>query len=145
MGVFRNRRMVVKTWLKEFKAFAIRGNVMEIAVAVIIGGAFGKIVTSFVGDLVMPLVGLISGGINLSGLVFTLGDASIRYGAFLQAVVDFFVVALVVFLLVKAVNRVFPKPQGEVPAVLATKECPYCFMTIPSKATRCPHCTSALE
>lgn len=131
--------------LKEFKEFALRGNVIDLAVGVIIGGAFGKIISSLVGDILMPLIGLLTGGINFSGLALTVGDATVRYGAFLQAVVDFVIVAFTVFLFVRAFNRMRAKPQpAPVPAEPTTKECPYCFSTIPIKATRCPYCTSTL-
>ncbi|MBO9369398.1 MAG: large conductance mechanosensitive channel protein MscL [Chloroflexi bacterium] len=131
--------------LKEFKEFALRGNVMDLAIGVIIGGAFGKIVSSLVGDVLMPILGLLTGGINLSGLSFTVGEATVRYGAFLQAVVDFLIIAFAVFLFVRAFNRARAKPQpAPAPAEPTTKECPYCFSTIPIKATRCPYCTSTL-
>jgi len=97
----------------EFKEFAMKGNVMDLAVAVIIGGAFGKIVTSLVGDVIMPLVGLIMGGLNFSSLSITIGDAVIKYGAFLQNVVDFLIIAWVIFMMVKALNRVHKKEEAE--------------------------------
>ncbi len=131
--------------LKEFKEFALRGNVIDLAVGVIIGGAFGKIVSSLVGDILMPLIGLLTGGINLSGLEFTVGEAAVRYGAFLQAVVDFLTVAFAIFFFVRAFNRLRARPEpAPAPAEPTTKECPYCFSTIPIKATRCPYCTSTL-
>ena len=92
--------------MKEFKAFAMRGNVVDLAVAVIIGGAFGKIVTSLVADVVMPIVGLLLGGVNFSGLSITVGDAVIKYGAFIQAIVDFLIIAWVIFLALKALTKV---------------------------------------
>lgn len=131
--------------LKEFKEFALRGNVVDLAVGVIIGGAFGKIVSSLVGDVLMPLIGLITGGINLSGLAFTVGEATVRYGAFLQAVVDFLIIAFSVFIFVRLFNRLRAEPKPAAAAEPTTKECPYCFSTIPIKATRCPHCTSTLS
>jgi large conductance mechanosensitive channel len=91
-------------WLQEFKTFIQRGNVIDLAVAVIIGAAFGKIVTSLVGDIIMPVIGIVTRGVNISGLAFTLDDAVLKYGAFLQAVIDFLIVAFCVFLLVKAIN-----------------------------------------
>jgi large conductance mechanosensitive channel len=131
--------------LKEFKEFALRGNVMDLAIGVIIGGAFGKIVSSLVGDVLIPILGLLTGGINLSGLSFTVGEATVRYGAFLQAVVDFLIIAFAVFLFVRAFNRARAKPQpAPASAEPATKECLYCFSSIPIKATRCPYCTSTL-
>lgn len=128
---------------KEFKAFVMRGNVMDLAVAVIIGGAFGKIVASLVNDIIMPLIGLLLGGVSFSSLSITVGEAAINYGLFIQAIVDFLIVALVIFLLVKGLNSLKKKPEP-VAAEPTTKECPHCFTTIPIKATRCPHCTSQL-
>jgi len=127
--------------LKEFKEFAIRGNVMDLAVAVIIGGAFGKIVTSFVNDLIMPLIGLLLGGISFTDLAITVGGAVIKWGAFVQSIIDFIIIAFVIFLLVRAMNRLKRQP----PATPTTKECQYCSTTIPLKATRCPNCTSELK
>ncbi len=128
--------------LEEFKKFAMRGNVMDLAIGVIIGGAFGKIVASFVGDVLMPLIGLLLGGIDFSGLAFTIGKAVVKYGAFLQSVVDFLIIAFVIFLMVKGINKLTEKPAA--PTAPTTKECPYCLSTIPIKATRCPNCTSQL-
>lgn len=127
--------------LKEFKDFAMRGNVMDLAIAVIIGGAFGKIIASLVNDILMPLIGLLLGGLNFSGLAVQVNEAVIAYGLFIQAVVDFVIVAFVIFLLVRAMNRM-KKPEPV--AAPTTKECPYCFSAIPLKATRCPNCTSQL-
>ncbi len=126
--------------LKEFKEFAMRGNVMDLAVGVIIGGAFGKIVDSLVNDLLMPIVGIFLGGIDFSGLSFTVGGAQIKYGNFIQAIVNFIIIAFVIFLMVRAMNRL----KREEPKMPTTKECPHCFTTIPLKATRCPNCTSEL-
>lgn len=127
--------------LKEFREFAIRGNVMDLAVAVIIGGAFGKIITSLVGDVLMPLIGLVLGGINFSEQAIPLGgDAALRWGAFVQSIIDFVIIAFVIFLLVRAMNRL----KREEPVTPTTRECPHCFTTIPLKATRCPNCTSQL-
>jgi large conductance mechanosensitive channel len=127
--------------LKEFREFAIRGNVMDLAVAVIIGGAFGKIITSLVDDILMPLIGLVLGGVDFSALAFTVGSAEVRWGAFVQAIVDFLIVAFVIFMLVRAMNRL----KREEPTTPTTKECPYCASTIPLKAVRCPDCTSQLQ
>jgi large conductance mechanosensitive channel len=127
--------------LKEFREFAIRGNVMDLAVAVIIGGAFGKIVTSLVDNVLGPLIGLVMGGIDLSGLKTQIGDAVIEWGLFLQSIIDFIIIAFVIFLLVRAINRL----KREEPVTPTTKECPYCFTTIPLKASRCPNCTSELK
>jgi large conductance mechanosensitive channel len=141
--------------LKEFKEFAMRGNVMDLAVAVIIGGAFGKIIASLVNDVLMPLIGILLGGLSFSGLFVALdgnpyetleaaqaaGAATLNYGLFIQAIVDFVIVAFVIFLLVRTMNRMKkPEPAAEP----TTKDCPHCFSTIPIKATRCPNCTSQL-
>jgi large conductance mechanosensitive channel len=130
--------------LKEFKAFVMRGNVMDLAVAVIIGGAFGKIVSSLVSDIIMPLIGLIIGGIDFSSLSFTLGNAVVTYGNFINNIVDFLIIALVIFMMIKAVDSLQKKPAPVV-AEPTTKDCPYCCSTIPIKATRCPNCTSELK
>lgn len=127
--------------LKEFREFVIRGNVMDLAVAVIIGGAFGKIVTSLVNDLLMPLIGLLFGGINFSDQAITVGGAVVKWGAFVQSIIDFILVAFVIFLLVRALNRL----KRQEPTTPTTKECQYCFSTIPLKAVRCPNCTSELK
>ena len=119
----------------------MRGNVLDLAIAVIIGGAFGKIITSLVNDILMPLIGLIMGGVNFSELSFQVGNAVIKWGAFIQSVVDFLIVAFVIFLIVRTMNR-FKKPAPV--AAPTTKECPRCFTMIPLKATRCPNCTSEL-
>jgi len=129
--------------LKEFKDFAMRGNVMDLAIAVIIGGAFGKIITSLVNDVLMPLIGLILGGLDFSELSFSVGNAVVMYGAFIQSIVDFTIVAFVIFLLVRTMNNMQKKP-APAPAEPTTKECPHCFTTISIKATRCPNCTSQL-
>jgi len=126
--------------LKEFREFAIRGNVMDLAVAVIIGGAFGKIITSLVSDVLMPVIGLVLGGVNFSELSITVGAAVIKWGAFVQSIIDFLIIAFVIFLLVRAMNRM----KREEPVTPTTKECPHCFTTIPLKAARCPNCTSQL-
>ena len=144
--------------LKEFKEFAMRGNVLDMAVGIIIGAAFGRIVSSVVNDIIMPPIGLVLGHVDFSNLFINLsgthydtladakkaGAAVISYGTFLNTVIDFLIVAFVVFLLVKQVNRMM-KPQP-VPAPPPTKECPYCMSGgIPLKATRCPHCTGQLQ
>jgi large conductance mechanosensitive channel len=126
--------------LKEFREFTIRGNVMDLAIAVIIGGAFGKIVTSLVDDILMPLIGLVMGGINFSEQAIVVGGAEVRWGAFVQNIIDFLIIALVIFLLVRAINRL----KRDEPTTPTTKECPHCFTTIPLKAARCPNCTSEL-
>lgn len=143
--------------VKEFKDFAMRGSVVDLAVGIIIGGAFGKIVTSLVGDLLMPPIGKLMGNVNFSDLFLSLdtektagltslaqakeaGAAVIAYGAFLSVVIDFVIVAFCIFLLVKLMNRLKRVP----PAAPTTKECGFCLSTIPIKASRCAHCTSAL-
>jgi large conductance mechanosensitive channel len=126
--------------LKEFREFAIRGNVMDLAVAVIIGGAFGKIITSLVSDVLMPVIGLVMGGVNFSELSITVGAAVIKWGAFVQSIIDFIIIAFVIFMLVRAMNRM----KRDEPVTPTTKECPHCFTTIPLKAARCPNCTSQL-
>jgi large conductance mechanosensitive channel len=142
--------------LKEFKDFVMRGNVLDLAVAVIIGGAFGKIVTSFVNDVLMPPIGLLLGGVNFADLFISLngqsyasladaqaaGAPTLNYGVFLNTVIDFLIVAFVIFLIIKAANRM-KKPEPA-PATPTTKECPHCFTAIPIKASRCPNCTSQL-
>ncbi len=127
---------------KEFKEFVMRGNVLDMAVGVIIGGAFGKIVGSLVNDILMPLVGLLMGGVNFSELSVTVGSATIMWGLFLQTVVDFLIIAFVIFLIVKTANNMKKAPA---PADPTTKECPHCISTISIKATRCPNCTSELK
>ena len=127
--------------LNDFKAFIMRGNVLDLAVAVIIGGAFGKIVSSLVDDIIMPLIGLIIGGINFTGLIFTVGNAKVTYGNFIQNIVDFLIIAIVIFLMVKAISSLQKPAPAAAPT---TKECPRCFTTISIKATRCPNCTSEL-
>lgn len=129
--------------IKEFKAFIMRGNVVDLAVAVIIGGAFGKIVTSLVSDIVMPVIGLIIGGIDFTGLAVTIGSAKVTYGNFINNIIDFLIIALVIFLMIKVIDNLKKKP-APVLAEPTTKECPRCFTAIPIKATRCPHCTSEL-
>lgn len=130
--------------IKDFKEFIMRGNVIDLAVAVIIGGAFGKIISSLVSDIIMPLIGLIIGGIDFSGLAFTIGNAKMTYGNFINNVIDFLIIALVIFLMIKGIESLKKKP-APVAAEPDTKDCPYCFTTIPIKATRCPHCTSELK
>ncbi len=130
--------------LKEFKDFAMRGNVLDLAVAVIIGGAFGKIIASLVNDVLMPIIGLVMGGVNFSELAFTVGAAVVKWGAFVQAIIDFIIIAFVIFMIVKAANATKKKEAPAPAAEPTTKECPHCFTTISIKATRCPNCTSEL-
>lgn len=126
---------------KEFKEFVMRGNVLDLTVGVIIGGAFGKIVGSLVNDILMPLIGLLMGGINFGELSVTVGAAQIKWGLFVQSIIDFLIVAFVIFLIVKSANRMKKAPP---PADPTTKDCPHCFSAISIKATRCPNCTSEL-
>lgn len=141
--------------LKEFKEFAIRGNVMDMAVGIIIGAAFGKIVTSFVKDIIMPPIGLLMGGVDFSNLFINLsstsyatlaeaqkaGAATINYGAFINTVIDFVIIAFAIFLVIKQMNRLKKEPS---PADPTTKQCPACLSTIPINAKKCAHCTSDL-
>lgn len=147
--------------LKEFKDFAMRGNVVDMAVGIIIGGAFGTIVKSMVEDVLMPPIGMLLGGVDFANFFLTLregtvpgpyaslaaareaGAVLISYGVFLNAVISFLIVAFAVFLLIKGINKL--QREKEVPpAAPTTKECPFCASTIALKATRCPHCTSTL-
>jgi large conductance mechanosensitive channel len=144
--------------LKEFRSFVMRGNVIDLAVAVIIGGAFGKIVTSFVNDIIMPPIGLLLGRvdfgslyINLSGETYSslaeaqaAGAPTINYGAFINTVVDFVIIAAVIFVVVRALHRLESRKKEEA-APPTTKECPQCLSTIPIKATRCAYCTSPVQ
>lgn len=145
--------------LKEFKEFAIKGNAVDMAVGIIIGAAFGSIITSMVKDLIMPPISLLSGGLDWSNKFMVLRDApggpfktaadavkagaiTWNYGNFVTLVVNFLIVAFCIFLLVRALNKLKqPKPGAAAPV---SKECPFCLMTIPIKATRCPHCTSEM-
>ena len=143
--------------LREFKEFALRGNVIDMAIGLIIGAAFGKIITSFVNDILMPPIGLLLGNVDFSNLFVNLsgqpyatlaeaqaaGAATINYGLLINTVLDFIIVAFVVFLFVRQVNRM--RREEEAPPAEPTKECPHCLSTVPLKATRCPHCTSELE
>ena len=149
--------------LKEFKEFIMRGNVLDLAVAVIIGAAFGRIVSSLVGDVLMPPIGRLVGKIDFSSIVIPLarpegvdltkltlktaqelGLPVIKIGLFLNNVIDFVIVAFVIFLVIKLVNRLNRK-KTVTPAEPTTKECPFCFTAIPIKAVRCPNCTSELR
>jgi large conductance mechanosensitive channel len=137
--------------IKEFKEFAVKGNVLDMAVGIIIGAAFGKIVTSFVSDVLMPPIGVALGRVDFSNLFIDLsgthpqsvekakaaGAATLNYGVFLNSVVDFLIVAFVIFLIVRQANKLRPP-------VALTKECPRCLSTVPAKATKCAHCTSEL-
>ena len=141
---------------KEFKAFAMRGNVLDLAVAVVIGAAFGTIVTSFVNDILMPPLGLALGRVNFADLFVALnrqsypnlaaakaaGAPTINYGIFINTILNFLIIAFAVFLLIQQVNRFTAKPTP--PPSPTTRECPFCLLTIPLNATRCAHCTSEL-
>ncbi|MED1915127.1 large conductance mechanosensitive channel protein MscL [Bacillus thuringiensis] len=144
--------------LKEFKEFALKGNVMDLAVGVVIGGAFGKIVTSLVNDIITPMIGLLLGKVDFSGLFINLSGvpyttiaeakkanaATLNYGLFLNSVIDFVIIAFSIFIVIKQLNR-FKRKQEVEKAPETTKECPHCISAIPIKATRCPNCTSMLE
>jgi large conductance mechanosensitive channel len=143
------------SFLKEFREFAVKGNVIDLAVGVIIGGAFGKIVTSLVNDIVMPLITLVTGKLSFENMFIALdggtyetleaaknaGASTFNYGTFLTNVIDFLIIALVIFIFVKQINRFKRKPE---PAPATTKECPFCRTSIHKDATRCPNCTSEL-
>lgn len=147
----------MKKFLEDFKAFAMRGNVIDMAVGVIIGGAFGKITTSLVSDIFMPLLGVITGGINFSGLFYALdgnayasieaateaGVGTLNYGLFIQNIIDFVIIALCMFMVVRLMNK-FHHEQTEAPAK-EPRLCPFCKSEIAEDATRCPHCTSMLD
>jgi len=142
--------------LKEFKEFAMRGSVLDMAVGIVIGAAFGKIITSFVGDVLMPPIGVILGKVDFSNLFLNLsgksystiaeakaaGAATLNYGIFINTVIDFLIVAFMIFLLVRQVNRWKTPAPAPMPV---TKDCPYCCSAIPTKATRCPNCTSEVR
>lgn len=146
----------MKKFFKEFKEFAMKGNVLDMAIGVIIGGAFGKIVSSLVNDLLMPLIGMLLGGTNLSGAFYALdgnsypsieaaqtaGVGTLNYGLFIQTIIDFLIIALCIFSVLKMINKFFAKPE---PEKEDPRKCDYCFMVIPDEATRCPHCTSELH
>jgi len=148
--------------LKEFKEFALKGNVLDMAVGIVIGAAFGTIIGSLVADVIMPPIGLLLGNVDFSNLFLILkegkvagpyaslaaakaaGAVSINIGIFVNTVINFIIVAFAIFLLIRNVNRMKRKEEAP-PSVPATKECPHCFTTIPIKASRCPHCTSELK
>jgi len=147
--------------LKEFKEFAMRGNVVDMAVGIIIGAAFGTIVRSLVSDVIMPPIGLLLGNVDFTNLFVVLkegatagpyaaladaqaaGAVTLNFGVFINTIISFIIVAFAVFLVIRSINRM--KKEEEAPAEPTTKECPHCFTTIPIKATRCPHCTSQLS
>ena len=132
----------MKKFIEEFKAFALRGNVMDMAIGVIIGGAFTSIVTSLTENLINPILGLF-GGTDLSGFVLNLGGVELRYGAFITSVINFLIMAFVLFCLLKAVNKLTALgKKPEAPAEPTTKTCPFCCSEIPIKAVKCVHCGS---
>lgn len=148
--------------LKEFKEFAMRGNVIDMAVGIIIGAAFGTIVSSFVADIIMPPIGLLLGNVDFSNLFMVLkegkvtgpyetvaaaktaGAVTLNYGVFFNTIISFLIVAFAVFLVIRNVNRLKRKEEAP-PAAPTTKECPYCISVIPVKAVRCPHCTAEIK
>lgn len=158
----------MKKFFQEFKEFAMRGNVMDMAVGVIIGSAFGAIVTSFINDMIMPLIGLLTGNASFQDqfailklpegveraavtsldVAKELGVTTLNYGAFITAVINFLIMALVIFTMIKAINKLTSlkkkDEKEEAPAEPTTKECPFCKTEIPIGASRCPHCTSEL-
>ena len=137
----------MKKFFEEFKEFAVKGNVMDMAVGIIIGGAFTAIVTSLVNDIISPLIGTLF-GMDFSKLVANVNGAEIAYGNFIMAIVNFILVALVIFILIKNINKLreaTKEPEPEVEEEPTTKVCPFCKSEIPIEATRCPHCTSQLE
>lgn len=150
--------------LKEFKEFATKGNIMDLAVGVVIGGAFQSIINSLVEDIIMPAISIVTGKVDFSDMMFTVGEASIKYGNFITAIVNFIIIAFSIFLAITYINKLNKKMEaislGQVekinkklgkskkdePAPEPTvKICPHCFSEINYKATRCPHCTSELE
>jgi len=152
--------------LKEFKEFALKGNIMDMAVGVVIGGAFQKIVNSLVNDIIMPAISVITGNVDFSDMVFTVGDASIKYGSFITTIVDFLIIAFSIFLVIKYLNKLnklkelgdlaaskldkdgkfikHKEQEVEEPKEPETKVCPYCLTDVKYHATKCPHCTSEL-
>ena len=151
----------MKKFMEEFKTFVMRGNVLDLAVGVIIGGAFQKIITSMVNDIIMPVITLITGGIDFKQWFLALdgntyatledaqkaGAATLNYGVFITEVINFLIIAFVIFMIVRTVNKISEaaKPKEEVPAAPTTKKCPHCCSEIAIEATRCPNCTSVLE
>lgn len=150
--------------LKEFKEFAMKGNIIDMAIGVIIGGAFQKIVTSLVNDIIMPAIAIFTGRVDFSDLVFTIGSSSIKYGAFITTIVDFLIIAFSIFIAIRSINKLNDKTKENMEKMAkknkffkkkkkkeepklepTTKICPYCLLEVPIKATRCCHCTSNLE
>ena len=139
----------MKAFMKEFKEFISRGNVMDMAVGVIIGGAFTAIVTSLVDDIIMPLISLLTGGFDFSNLCIVLGEgegaATFNYGSFITAIINFLLIALVIFLMLKAINKFTKKKEEEKAEEPTEKDCPYCYSKINIKATKCPCCGSDIK
>ncbi len=150
--------------LKEFKEFALKGNIMDMAIGVIIGGAFQKIVTSLVNDIIMPAISIFTGKVDFSDLVFTVGNSSIKYGSFITTIVDFLIIAFSIFIAIRTINKLNDRAKQDLDKMAkknkflkkrkvkeepvpepTTKICPFCLSEINIKATRCPHCTSELE
>ena len=153
--------------LKEFKEFALKGNIMDMAIGVVIGGAFQKIVNSLVNDIIMPAISVLTGKVDFSDMVFTVGNASIKYGNFITTIVDFLIIAFSIFIVVKYINKLnklkelgdlaaskldkdgkfikHKEQEVEQPKEPETKVCPYCLTDVKYHATRCPHCTSELN
>ena len=150
--------------LKEFKEFAMKGNIIDMAIGVIIGGAFQKIVTSLVNDIIMPTIAIFTGKVDFSDLVLTIGNSSIQYGAFLTTIVDFLIIAFSIFVAIRSINKLNDKTKENMEKMVkknkflrkkqkeeikkeepTTKVCPYCFLEVNIKATKCPHCTSNIE
>lgn len=145
---------------KEFREFALKGNMVDLAVGIVVGGAFGQVVNSLVNDVIMPPIGLLLGKVDFTNLYINLtggaypslaaakeaGAATLNYGLFINTIINFLIVALAIFFVVKAINTARKAAEKPAPAAEpTTKECPYCFSTIPIKATRCPNCTSELK
>ncbi|MDR1713822.1 MAG: large conductance mechanosensitive channel protein MscL [Coriobacteriales bacterium] len=128
--------------IKEFREFIARGNVVDLAVAVVMGTAFNAIINSIVNDLVNPLLGIIIGGIDFTSLALTVGSASFTYGNLISAVIHFILISLVIFLLIKVINKISRKKEEAPPD---TQACPYCTSDIPKAAVRCPNCTTILD
>ena len=131
-------------FFKEFKEFAMRGNVIDLAVGVVIGGAFTAIVNALVTNVITPIIGMLTGGVDLTTLSVTVGTAVLEYGVFLNAILQFIIIALFLFLFVKLINKMKKKP-APAPEPAPKRVCPFCKMEIADDATRCPHCTSVLE
>ncbi|MBS5946657.1 MAG: large conductance mechanosensitive channel protein MscL [Peptoniphilus harei] len=135
----------MKNFLKEFKEFISKGNVVDMAFGVIIGGAFGKIVSSLVENILMPIIGILIGGVDFTNLSITVDHAEVKYGVFLQSVFDFLIIAFVIFIMMKQITKAKSKLKKQEEALDPTeKVCPFCKSTIAIDATRCPHCTSEL-